>query len=320
MKKTTDSMMIAHKEALESGVDAYHDFLSTYRNNEKTLYGFVEGDEDKSYYYCILQRLMPSKWNVILFSCRCKSNVVSTMNIFNWDDYPKNRIIFIIDRDLDDIFSVERTNADMLYTTNGYSIENYLATSNVFRMLLECNCKLQNAKPSEYEYAASLFEMEFEKFISHCQNIMKWIIYNRYRNTKAQYKNIDMDDIYSFQNNQLVILKRPNGCKTLYSYCQKKCSGQYNRKDKEAMTFISKHKLSKNNVRGKYVIWFFVFYFNHIIRNAKTIFQAATRPVSRRCELNKNNAIQLSVPYSDTPESFKAFIERTFMRYIDDNP
>ncbi len=311
-----DPMILAHQEALESNVDKYHQFLSDFKRTKKVFYGFIEGIDDKSYYYALFKRIIPSDWDILLYDAGCKKNVLRIYKEFDWSEYDKNRILFFIDRDLDDLLAKNTAKGKNIYITDGYSIENSLIEKQTFRLLFECNCKIHNANHIEYDRIADMFSFEMKRFVEALHPIMKWIIYNRFRKIKSNYKNIKMKEIFKFSNGRLLVRKRPKSHRNLYDYIRKTCGGKFNYKDVDGMVFLNNYTNSLKTVRGKFLSWFMVSFFKHIADNSSKYFHGIDSSVSQRASISQENIVELAVVYIDTPKSFVRFLKNTSMRCI----
>src|SRR4028119_693686 len=99
-------MLEVHSEALENTDVAYHIFLSRYKKDAQCVYGFVEGKDDPSFYECLIEPQLPEKWSIKLIPSGNKNKVLKSFHSFNWINFPKNRICFFIDRDLQDFLNL----------------------------------------------------------------------------------------------------------------------------------------------------------------------------------------------------------------------
>jgi len=78
------SMIDIHAAALEEVNEAYHEFLLRYNAINLTVYGFVEGKDDPSFYRSVIDRFLPDNWSVALFVSGNRKKVLDTEAAFDW--------------------------------------------------------------------------------------------------------------------------------------------------------------------------------------------------------------------------------------------
>ena len=93
---------------------AYTRFLSEF--SPKLCFAFVEGKNDPSYYRCHINREIPRSKNVIVYPAGNKQKVKELYGYFDWNNYNKNQIIFLMDRDYSDIIE----DANIISQSNVY--------------------------------------------------------------------------------------------------------------------------------------------------------------------------------------------------------
>ncbi len=95
-------MIEIHADALATGVVVYHEFMLLYKKTAQIVYGLVEGKEDPMFYRGLIEKYLPSGWEVDLIKSGNKDGVLKTINAFDWHRYERKRIGFFVDRDLAD--------------------------------------------------------------------------------------------------------------------------------------------------------------------------------------------------------------------------
>ena len=118
------SILGVHAEALGSELTVYHEFLTRYKKTAMCVYGFVEGKDDPSFYRGAIEHMLPKEWTVDLWSVGNKDKVIQLYADFDWVRFPKNRVVFFIDRDLSEFLKETLPVQNNVYITDKYSIEN----------------------------------------------------------------------------------------------------------------------------------------------------------------------------------------------------
>jgi hypothetical protein len=77
-----------------------HEFKIRFKKNSNTIYGFVEGKDDPSFYRGFIDNNIPDNWHVELWCAGGKDNVLDIYSNFDWRSFHKRQILFFIDRDL----------------------------------------------------------------------------------------------------------------------------------------------------------------------------------------------------------------------------
>lgn len=131
------SMIDIHAAALEQVDEAYHEFLLRYSAPNSTVYGFVEGKDDPSFYRSVIDRFLPNDWSVELFVSGNRKKVLDTEAAFDWTRFSRQQVAFFIDRDLVHFLDPSLNYLENVYVSDGYSVENSIVTKEVFLRLLQ---------------------------------------------------------------------------------------------------------------------------------------------------------------------------------------
>lgn len=160
-------------------------------------YGFVEGDDDPSYYRTIINNKLPKGCSIILYPSNGKENVKYIFEEISQRNYPVNRITYFIDRDLSLI--IEDPNlisGSQVYVTDNYSIENDILSENTFISVAQDLLGFSTLPLKELERLKMYYISAKEKFENIMTPIMSNIIHWKKCNCKpANYKNLKIKDI-----------------------------------------------------------------------------------------------------------------------------
>lgn len=307
------TMIDIHKEALENTLVQYHEFIKSYKENSKVVYGFVEGVEDPCFYRGFIDNKLPEEWKVQLWAAGNQKKVLQIYSKFDWRRFKKIRIAFFIDRDLFNFIPHELPSDTNIYTTDKYSIENDIVCKNTCERVLTELCGFSNLPHNELETILELFEEQLDCFQQMMIPIMACIIKWRKDGNKACLDNIEMKDIFSFSSGKIQIKKLSE---SQTEYIHKKCNIPL--ASNNDLSQIEKEFKSNNHnkkfVRGKYLLWFFVSFCISIKNDWEKLNLTLKKP-RRNVPFSFSNAIQHIGPRAKIPASLNIFLENTYVKY-----
>jgi hypothetical protein len=312
------NMLSVHNEALNNAVGVYHEFLLRYLVGEKVVYGFVEGKEDPCFYKGFIESQIDGNWEVELWAAGSKKNVLNIYKEFDWNNFPKTRICFFIDRDLSFFMNAKSIDSVNIYTTDGYSIENSIVNSCTFKRILTEICGFENLEKVNIDRLSSHFDDEYEKFLKYMITIMAWILYWRLNELTANLNDINMGDIFKFTDSHIEMKDNPKNKGGIIEYLHFKCNVKYD-KDVEIIKYID--MLNKDNryrkyTRGKYVFWFLVQYCLSIKDSYSMVIKTKKKVQKMNLTLSISNGMSIIGNRARIPNSLKKFFENTFIIYI----
>jgi hypothetical protein len=257
--------MMTFKEILEKAGEipesTYIKYLQQYKPKGNTIHFFFEGQSDLSFYANYIENIYPNDYKLYFYLCDGKENVEQNYNDINWDIYSKNRTLFFIDKDFDDILNIRKITDENIFETQYYSVENYFVTSQCYiRFLKEiCNIKIDQI----IKDLALQFDRQLDAFHTNLKLMTAWIIYCRKNNYKINLNDIHMAKIFTITNE--LELKRliSKSYKSFFQYLfdATKCSQFDSKEVFEIARELMDMPNPKMYIRGKYEFWFmFNFY------------------------------------------------------------
>lgn len=310
------SIMDIHSKAVERYDVVFHKFMASYKSDGKVVYGFVEGKDDPSFYRIKINDRLPEEWRVILLLAGNKFNVSSLYKMFDWDRFPKQRIVFFLDRDLSDYIKEDIPEDDNAYITDGYSIENNIVCRDTCEATLKEIFNLYSAQDHELNYTLDLFDSMLAYFQANMINIMAWILYWKRSGENLQLGNITLGHLFKFENNFLTKIQHPCGYANEVEYIHKKCGVDYHQDidiGPEFQKYIS-HPNHLQLIRGKYVMWFLIEFIVYI-KNNYNIFFKGIKKIKSHVTICQDTGVSIVGLRSRIPSSLKDFIDRTLKEY-----
>lgn len=311
-------MLETHEIALESDNVTYHEFLLCYKVRGKTVYGFVEGKDDPSFYRGLIENNLPDGWEIKLIRSGNKDKVLKVFKKMDWSRYPKRRICFFIDRDLSEFLGGCAAQGDNLYITDNYSIENEAINFRTMERILEEVFDMINFDPGEVESLRSLFEANLRTFSEAMVSVMAQILIWRRSGVNAGLDNIEPKEFFFFENGQIRLKQEFSSPEDRVRYAALRANANKSKNyELDATEYEFRQKKGPEKfIRGKYLLWFFV-------QCGKSIHQSTPLFCSRykeapkpRIGLGGKNAIIVIAPRVKCPSTLKTFIEYNYSEYI----
>lgn len=288
-----------------------HRFVLLYRKKAKDIYVFFEGNDDCSYYMPELRRRRGNISNIYHFNCNGKSNVIDVYKKVIKKVNNINRTLFFIDKDIDDIAGVKNPSAKNIYTTDYYSIENYLVTDDVFRAIWTDIFHLSDTGDIRFSKYLLKFRSCHKKFNIAIKQVMGWVIHERKNNNRLILQNLNMDKVVSFTQ-RFEVRRKKNGLKYFAGNCGLHYSAQKAKDVKKVIQGLNKLK-PKKYIRGKFEMWFFVKFINKV----SNIVKKGTNKYKRakiRQSINLNNAVEILASRCPYPNLLTNFLDYNLSR------
>ena len=315
------TMLDILNRALESIDENYHNFLLRYKAAAKIVYGFVEGKDDPSLYKSAIDSRIPSDWQVDLLRAGNKDRVIRTYNSFDWSRFPAKRIAFFVDRDLDEFVGTPVPNAQNIYITDSYSIENIVVDEDVYMRMISEIGNITECELSEEATLRENFRTDFNFFVNSMISVMGQILVWRSLSARVNLTNIDLRPIYSFKDGRIYHQEGFDDDAARIQHCATCLSIPASPKlevDK-ACERLRRHAVHWHGlIRGKYVMWFFAQYFNSVHQNINLFCKGHQKQPKMRFAVGAGNMMLIAGPRTRAPQSLAEFIQNNFRSYIGD--
>ncbi|WP_159478608.1 DUF4435 domain-containing protein [Chryseobacterium sp. 18068] len=284
LKKTHSSQVVFHK------------FVLLHRKHKTDLFCFFEG-ADSQYYFPRINNHNENNHPII---CGNKKSVLESYDFIK-NKYPSFKTIFFTDLDFDDII-VKKD----LYTTSGYSIENYYCSENVFSRILKNEFFLKitddeyltlmdifNKRQKEHTKATSLFNLWYYSAKKKANAGATTVNANLGDKFVKEFICYSFDSITSNYTLEDIKEKFPDAIAVSEEDLKSNLE-DFNRKE-PLMRF-----------RGKYQIEFIVKFLKYIIDDANK----EKRILKKKTKFRIDAAIVLSQisQYAETPKCLKDFL------------
>lgn len=314
------TMIQIHQEALEGISPVFHEFLARYQSGHKSVYGFVEGKDDLSFYKGFINHAIPPEWQVDLWRAGNKDKVMAIHSCFDWDRFPIKQIAFFIDRDLADLMDYNSPDDINVYVTDNYSIENDVVNLETCDRLLTEVCNLTEITPDQKDQILALFEEEKKKFLEDLIPIMAWIIFWRKSGKSPCLNDILMKHLFAFAAGRIQTIENPKNENGALEYIHSQCSINFD--TTVDISPVEQEFRADGNylrfTRGKYLFWFLIEFALSVHRDINHIIPSITKSPKMNVSMSQTNGVVLIAPRARIPGSLKEFLQRTYCAYIED--
>ncbi|WP_276379077.1 DUF4435 domain-containing protein [Flavobacterium sp. H4147] len=262
--------------------------LTQYKKTDSTIFCLVEGQEDISFYRNYIERYFPN--NIKYIICNGKGNVIDNYKNLNWNFYDKKRILFFIDKDFDNYINEEILTDENIFTTEYYSIENYLVDEIVLSKFISDNCHIHDE--TIIKELIHDFHLKHADFTKHLTKISAWMIYCRKNKFRVNFNDINLSDLFQIDKDGKFIKIKLDDFENHFDYiCNKTNTKHF---DLREIKTIYEELISETNkkkfLRGKYELFFMFLFIKYIVD------QIVPKLSLKVKELNKVNNEKFSKP------------------------
>lgn len=291
----------------------YSDFK---KDSSKVCYGFVEGKDDPSYYRTIIKQKIDSDCFIILYPSCGKEIVKYVYEEIRKRNYPIEKIVYFMDRDLSCIINdTNIINDPYVYITDNYSIENDILNEDTLESVLQDILGFCATPTDELSTIKKLYNQQLNDFDNRMLPIMANIIVWKKKNIKpANYNQLKIKNIFNVKNGILTQIGTEDDIiRKLYKDSQVDYS-IYNKSEMETViSEVKKKSLVHQIVRGKYFATFFILFCNSIHNDFSTM---GINKTNKGRTLNDNDIMETIAPRARVPQSLEIFIKNTIVQYF----
>ena len=168
-----DNLVKEMIKSKQKSASIYMKCLLDYSHNSNYFFCFFEGEDYKYYRSRILKYINAEEDDILTYNCNGKSQVINVYN--DLKKIKKIKKIFFVDKDFD-----KRINSQVVFQTDGYSVENYYFTENAFKRLLRGSFLL-NSNDKNFKKSVENYERIFKKYYEAMTVFNSYICYIRKR-------------------------------------------------------------------------------------------------------------------------------------------
>ncbi|MBQ9905932.1 MAG: DUF4435 domain-containing protein [Oscillospiraceae bacterium] len=304
-------------DSSESSAPAYHEFLQRYNPKRKQVFVFYEGDEDSSYYKFFLKKHITDDCEIEEIIAGCKNNVLKIQREFDWKQYNKLQIIFIVDRDLSYWLPDPDITEENVFVTDEYSVENYVVNVDSFEAWLTKFQGFARANKKEIIGMTDLFIRLLPSFSEAMIPIMAEAIIGKRKNRSIKLSDLSIKSVLQFElehdNLKFRLNEQPN---------IRLKWGLTEDDDIEIQHQIEVIQANRHlySVRGKWLIVFMAEMGEYMRKHANSFAPSLGKEmVKKTCAVESAQTMTVLAPYSQNnePPRLKSFLDHTFSSYCE---
>lgn len=304
--------------ALESPQTALHMLLMKMSNLSKTLHIYYEGKCDNKLYFGMIRKLVKEQINIRTIVCGNKKNVFKFRDELSERSNENNRLIFFVDKDIDDFFEKKYELSKDIHESLFYSIENYVACEQVLISICrECfdMSGLENSKSEFYQELVQSYVEAEELFFNIIKELMIFAFISRLKLQKPSLGNMCFSDIFYFDGNCKIYFHLKGGYENLLDYFidKTKCDiSPYLDTYREVEEKINDLDF-RCFIRGKYHFGLFCGFLSALQKAIKDML-----PFKQKFQINDENIFLFAGPRIKVPLSIMKFLEINIPEYLHD--
>ena len=299
------------KNERKSVASVFFEFTQAYnRSGSNDIFVFFEGDDDTPFYMPEIRRRWDRKGRIYNFICNGKYTVIDVAKKVHKKINNKNRALFFIDKDLSDILKNKNPRSKNFFITDYYSIENYLITPKMFKIIWTDIFQLYDSDSRLDEYI-KIFKNSYKDFVNLMKPIMGWITHHKKDGKDVSLRNVKLDKMLSFRAD-FKIEQKTNA----FIYLAKEtkiANGLPNQSELDKMINTLEKFKPKYYIRGKFELWFFVKFVNYVLDVVKKK-NGVLKRAKAGMHITVNSAIMClsgKIPY---PKTFTNFLKYNLSR------
>lgn len=294
------------RTARSSRVSVVHKFLTNYDPNADRVYSFVEGDADVSFYRTQIKRYLTNERKLFTYNCEGKAGVASA-----YEDVVKKyptceRVLFFLDKDVDDIVGVLWPSDPRIFVTECYSIENYVVSKDALRQYLQDFVKIRKCD-IDVNDVLEQFDQELACFHRVMVPIMAWIVIMKRSGCAVVLQDVNLGELFRVTDRG--IDRRLNRCAVAYLTKITQAKGPLPTWWRVRATCKELARLpAKSYIRGKFEAWWFVEFGRRMLDGLQRVANEVGGSVKVQTPLHASTFIQLLGTAIETPVRLEAFL------------
>lgn len=277
-----------------------------YSSHDLTWHAFFEGQDDQSFYMTFIDRYKPPRARVFTYQCGGKGKVHDISGELAAAAYDRARMLFFVDKDLEDLLGEHWERDDAFFVTEWYSIENYItcadALSRTVRELLRIDLNAEEEATIVEQFRTGLRQYH-EMLLLLCA----WVWQVRELGVPANLSNVDMGRLIEVDETLSPRVK-VGGHKAGLAYLERATGAVVPRPAYRGITSKARQLRAlqpKIYLRGKFELWFFV---ECVRRLARVLRELPGPRVRARTSLNHSNAVDQLGPRTPEPEALTRYL------------
>jgi hypothetical protein len=283
-----------------------HKFLTHYDPNSDRVFAFVEGEADEVFYRAQIHKYVADQGQIFIYNCDGKENVYDAYQDII-AKYPTcQRVLFVLDKDLDDIIGAQWPSDPRIFTTEYYSIENYVVTKQALHRYFKDYVKVRRVD-IDLEAALVSFDEGLNAFHRRMLPVMAWIVVAKRSGARIVLNDLNPGEMLAVSGDTTA---RKSGCRAvayLCRVCQANPNVAFWKLIRRTLRELQRLP-AKSYVRGKFEAWWFVEFGQRMLEGLRRVVQEAGGSVRVSAQLHASTFVQLLAGSVTTPAALDKFL------------
>ena len=303
------SLLDDHRAERTSAASAFHDFLIEHPK-APAIHAFYEGDADPAFYNPHIRRFAGDRFALRPYRCGRKREVYRAREKVARSGYTHGVALFFVDRDLSDLVGDVYPECADVFVTDYYSIESYLVSQTVLRMVWDDNFHFKDVS-FDVEGVLARCGEQLSRFHVSVLPIAVWAIALRRGRQRPNVQNIEARLLWRIDDNLALV--------SLYSSdaiaaAEKMAGAETPHGCEEEMESVATELSEldpKQYVPGKMELWFLTQFIHRMQEGFQRLAAKEGGSLRVTLQIGEHNAVEVLASRIDTPASLLAFFERT---------
>jgi hypothetical protein len=271
------------------------------------VFAFVEGDPDAAFYRTYIQSFVENPGQIFVYNCGSKAKVYETYDSVVTHIPDCVRVLFFVDKDLDDVIGQVWPTDPRIFVTEFYSIENYLVCSALVERFFTDFVKI-NRVDFELTRVVGLFDEQLRIFHRLLLSTMAWIVVMRRAGSRVILADVRMEALFEFGDQGVKRKKHRQAIAYLSRVTQTASQPGVWREVRRACREL--RRLSpKRYIRGKFETWWVLKFIRKITDDLAKVAAESGGSIAVRVQVQESNLVQLFAGAVPCPPALSKFLK-----------
>jgi hypothetical protein len=286
-------------------------FRLQYKEVSEDIYAFFESTDDAIFYLSDLRHALRPDAEIHRFICDGKAGVCYALHFAESTGRLRNAVFFV-DKDLDDFVGEDIVTHERLFRTSYYSIENYIATEEAFKVIWEEHIQLP-ATSGAFKKALAGFRRAYRHLYTNLRPLTAWVIERRRERCDVLLANLNSGLECCFEFKDFILGSKAEFDQTFKTWC----GHTSDQSTTSVVVHIDKElrKLPpKTWVRGKFELWLFLIYTNAVWKSLVGMPISRKKKVKKTLHLSNDNIFSLVGSKIRRPDGLSEFLATNLVK------
>jgi hypothetical protein len=294
------------RNARSSRASTVHKFLTNYDPNSERVFAFVEGEADEVFYRAQIQKYVADQRQIFLYNCDGKKNVCNA-----YEDiitrYPAcQRVLFFLDKDVDDIVGSQWPSDPRIFTTEFYSIENYIVNKETLQRYFKDFIKIRRVD-IDLDAVLVNFDDGLKRFHRLMLPVMAWIVVAKRSGARITLHDLNPGEILGVSGDATFRKSQCRAMAYLCRVCQTHQDVAFWKLIRRTSRELARLP-AKSYIRGKFEAWWFIEFGQRVLEGIKHVVEEAGGSVKVSAQLHAGTFIQILAGGITTPPALDKFL------------